>query len=145
VDAFRQPSSTPLQDHDNDAACELGNRWVKAFNRRDADGLIVLADTDIEFHPTVLSGGRNVYHGHDGLRRWLKDVATTNFQHRAQPTTIRCSAAGDVLITGKIMLGKDAVSPFSMRMRLKDGKVIEAYAFLSDEALLTSLGHLDPE
>ena len=31
-----------------------------------------------------------------------------------------------------------------MRFCLKDGKFVEAWAYLSDEALLSSLGRLDP-
>lgn len=135
----------PAQGRADDAACELGRCWVAAFNSRHADGLIALAHAEIEFHPTILSGGRNVYHGHDGLARWLEDLAALNSQHTVKAGTIRCASPGDLVIAGEILLGEEAVSPFSMRMRLQDGKVISAHAYLSDEALLASLGHLDAD
>jgi ketosteroid isomerase-like protein len=42
-----------------------------AFNRRDLDALLALADPDIEWFPRVaeLEGG-GPYRGHDGVRRW---------------------------------------------------------------------------
>jgi len=134
-----------LPDQGEDAVCELGGRWVDAFNRRDGDALIGLAHAEIEFHPTLLAGARRSYSGHAGLRRWLADVVATNLQHSVEASVVRRSAAGDLVISGTIMVGEEGVSPFSMRFRLKDGKFIEAWAYLSDEALLSSLGRLDPE
>ena len=42
-----------------------------AFNRRDLDALLALADPDIEWFPRIaeLEGGRP-YRGHDGVRHW---------------------------------------------------------------------------
>ncbi|MGP0102503.1 MAG: nuclear transport factor 2 family protein [Solirubrobacteraceae bacterium] len=136
---------TPIPDQGDDAVCELGRRWVEAFNRRDADALIGLADDEIEFHPTLLAGARRTYHGHAGLRLWLEDVAATSFEHRAEATVVRCSSSGELVISGNIVVGDEAVSPFSMRFRAKDGKFVEAWAYLSDEALLSSLGRLDAD
>ena len=42
-----------------------------AFNRRDLDALLALADPEIEWFPRIaeLEGGRP-YRGHDGVRHW---------------------------------------------------------------------------
>jgi len=46
-----------------------------AFNRRDLEALLALADPDVEAYPRIveLEGG-GPYRGHDGLRNWWKDV-----------------------------------------------------------------------
>lgn len=53
----------------------LHQRQLDAFNRRDLEAVLALADAEMEFSPAVLrlEGGR-VYRGHDGLRRWWDDL-----------------------------------------------------------------------
>lgn len=50
---------------------ELTYEANDAFNRRDLDALLALADPDIEVFPLIarLEGG-GPYRGHDGVRRW---------------------------------------------------------------------------
>jgi len=45
----------------------IGHRLIDAFNRRDAETFVALADPSIEFHSTLLVGEDNSYHAHDGL------------------------------------------------------------------------------
>jgi hypothetical protein len=54
---------------------ELVRRAVDAFNRRDLDAFVALTDDDVEVIPrSAALEGRDHYHGHDGVRRWLKDL-----------------------------------------------------------------------
>ena len=46
---------------------------VAAFNRRDLDGFLALMDPDVHFTPYVV-GIEGGYHGHDGIRRWWRDL-----------------------------------------------------------------------
>jgi ketosteroid isomerase-like protein len=48
---------------------------VAAFNSGDIDGMLAPMHPDVEFQPlrAVLEG--TVYHGHEGFRRWLLDMA----------------------------------------------------------------------
>ena len=42
-----------------------------AFNRRDLDAVLALADSEVEFFPRILElEGGGPYRGHDGIRRW---------------------------------------------------------------------------
>ena len=54
---------------------ELHYEAIDAFNRRDLDALLALADPDIEWFPRIaeLEGG-GPYRGHDGVRRWWEDL-----------------------------------------------------------------------
>ena len=53
---------------------ELHRRSVEAFNRRDVETFIALCDPQIELHSTVTVPGGAVYRGHDGVRRWHRDL-----------------------------------------------------------------------
>jgi ketosteroid isomerase-like protein len=128
-----------------DAAWAVARRWIEAFNRRDADALLAVADAEMVFHPTLLAGARRTYRGHEGLRLWLADVAATGLRHTAEATALRRLPSGEHLVSGSIFHDGEAMSPFSMRFRVRDGKLVEAWAYLSDEALLGSLGRLDPD
>jgi ketosteroid isomerase-like protein len=52
---------------------ELVQQAADAFNRRDLDAFLALADPGIEFTPytVAMEGG---YQGHDGIRRWWQDL-----------------------------------------------------------------------
>lgn len=56
---------------------EAVEAWVSAINRRDLRTLMELADPDIEYlsYLAELTGGDGAYHGHDGLRRYLAELA----------------------------------------------------------------------
>src|ERR1700716_1434644 len=51
---------------------EVHRRGDEAFNTRDVENFIALFDPNIEFH-TEFSAVGGVYHGHDGLRKFLRD------------------------------------------------------------------------
>jgi hypothetical protein len=56
------------------ANIELTRRWIDAFNARDIEAQIKYCDASIEFHSTFTAVGGGVYHGHDGMRRWHRDL-----------------------------------------------------------------------
>jgi ketosteroid isomerase-like protein len=53
---------------------DLHRRTMDAYNARDIEAWIALADPQIEFHSTFAAVGGAVYHGHDGLRRYFRDI-----------------------------------------------------------------------
>lgn len=54
---------------------ELHHRSVEAFNSRDVEAWLEFCHPDIELHSAVTVPGGAVYHGHDGVRRWHRDLA----------------------------------------------------------------------
>jgi ketosteroid isomerase-like protein len=60
-----------------DSNVELTRRYMDAFNRRDIKSMIALFDPDIEFHSAFAAVGGAVYHGHDGMRTWHRDLGET--------------------------------------------------------------------
>jgi ketosteroid isomerase-like protein len=53
---------------------ELLYRVSDAFNQRDFDALLALMDDDVEHVPRAVAIEGGSYHGHDGTRRWWKNL-----------------------------------------------------------------------
>jgi ketosteroid isomerase-like protein len=53
---------------------ELARRAIEAYNARDLDALIALYDPQLELHSTFAAVGGAVYHGHQGLRKYFRDL-----------------------------------------------------------------------
>ena len=58
----------------SDENVELLRRWIEAFNAREIDAIIARCDPSIELHSVFAAAGGAVYTGHDGLRRWQRDL-----------------------------------------------------------------------
>jgi ketosteroid isomerase-like protein len=53
---------------------ELHRRIFRAFNESDEDALVALCDPQIEVRSVYAAVGGAVYHGHDGVRQWQRDL-----------------------------------------------------------------------
>ena len=53
---------------------DLYRRGIEAFNRRDLDAFLALADPDVVGISRVLAIEGESYRGHDGTRKWWKDL-----------------------------------------------------------------------
>jgi hypothetical protein len=124
---------------------EIANRFIEAFNQRDAERLVTLCDPSIEFHPTVLIGERRVYHGHDGVRQWVAQLVESGGEHQVRVREVRVLDPNRFLVLSEVLLGGQAITPSAMLARLgPDGGITEVHAYLSDEQMLIRLG-LVPE
>jgi hypothetical protein len=54
---------------------ELSRRTVAAFNGRDVEAFVAPSDPRGEFRPLLATSIGAVYHGHQGLRQWFRDMA----------------------------------------------------------------------
>jgi ketosteroid isomerase-like protein len=55
---------------------KLVHRAFDAFNRRDLDATLALMDDDVEGVPRI-AAIEGSYHGHEGMRRWWKNLLDT--------------------------------------------------------------------
>jgi ketosteroid isomerase-like protein len=53
---------------------ELTRRGIEAYNERDLEAFIALCDPGIELHSVFAAVGGAVYDGHDGLRKYFRDL-----------------------------------------------------------------------
>jgi ketosteroid isomerase-like protein len=58
----------------SDRNVELHRRAVEAFNRRDVEAFVALADREVEFHSLMTTPGGALYNGQDGVRSWFRDL-----------------------------------------------------------------------
>jgi hypothetical protein len=126
------------------SAEELGRRFIDGFNRRDADALVALCHPRLEFIPTILVGQRAVYHGHDGLRRWVEDLRESGAAHQVRVRRVRVLAPDRFAVLTEVLLDGELLSPSAMVAGVEDGLIVHVKAYLSDEHTLVRVGVLPP-
>jgi ketosteroid isomerase-like protein len=81
---------------------DLIAQGVEAFNSGDIDGMLAPIHPDVEFQPlrAVLEG--SVYHGHEGFRRWLEDMAEDWQQFDLHVIDVSEISSNSVLVHGRV-------------------------------------------
>jgi ketosteroid isomerase-like protein len=123
-----------------DLIAPLARGFVEAFNDRDADALVALAHPRIVFRPTALVGRRRTYNGHAGLRRWVASLNATGVDLHVQIREIRPLMPRGFLVLSKLRVGDELIADSAMIACLRDGKIIEARGYLTDEWMLVHVG-----
>jgi ketosteroid isomerase-like protein len=120
---------------------ELVYRAHDAFNRRDLEAFVALADPDVEIFPlTVELEGVTSYRGHDGLRRWWKDLLAVFPDFRSEVEDVR--ALGHVTVARARLRGHGIESeaffeqPIWQVVEWRDGKALWWRAVLSESEAL---------
>ena len=117
------------------------SRWVEAFNARDLDGMLVLLDVRVAFHPLRLIGLRGSYGGHDGVREWFAQLTRLRHELRIVLSDARGVGEGQVFAAGSLSLaGGPDIGPFCALHRLDGGLIVAAYHYLSDPDMIERLG-----
>lgn len=128
---------------EGDPLHDLIKRWVAAFNARDVEALVALADPEIDCHPLQISA-RGHFKGHDGIRRWMQELGADDPGHRVRVDSVRGLGDDRVVLLGAICVEDDAVSPYSLLVLAREGRILTARSYLSDEHTLDRLGLLEP-
>ena len=123
----------PLQD--------VALRFAEALNERDTDALVALATDDVASDPLQISvSGR--YVGHDGIRRWMRELTTHDPGHRVRIERVAATAPDRAAVFGTLVMDGRPVSPYTLVVMVRDGKVAATRSYLTDEETLTTLGLL---
>ena len=126
------------------SAEELGRRFVDAANRRDVDALVALCHPELELLPTMIVSQRAVYHGHDGLRRWVADVVEAEVAYEARILRVREFGGDQFAVLAEVCLGDEVITRSALIARVRNDLIVRAKGYLSDEQTLIRVGVLPP-
>lgn len=116
---------------------EIVRRVFEAFNRRDAASILRDWQTEAEWRPSISPGGieGNVYVGHDGVRRWLDELAESWESFEA--FDLKLELVGDgVVVRGRVRVcgrasGAEIERELGQVWELEDGKARRVTGYLS--------------
>jgi ketosteroid isomerase-like protein len=124
---------------------ELVRRGHEAFNHRDLDAYLEVADPDMEFTPYERAiEGLGAYRGHEDVRRWWKEALETLPDFQVEAREIR--DLGDVVLVHGRLHGHGAGSGASFDreywgiFRCRNRRVSWWHAFQSEAEALEAAG-----
>ena len=124
---------------------ETVRRMLAAYAKGDFDEMLDCIDPECELHSAIIGGAEaNVFHGHEGFRRWYAESMASFEELRTELTEYR--DLGDrVLGFGHIFArgresGVEIDSPTGWVFTLRDGKVVRAEGYLKREDALAAAG-----
>jgi SnoaL-like domain len=99
--------------------------WLAAWNSQTAQPIIEIADPEIEVHAVTLGIEGRHYHGHDGLRQWMRDIRD-RFHARSHAEQLEPLGDDAIMILGTLIMddgyGGEDRQRFAMVVHLRDGK-----------------------
>jgi ketosteroid isomerase-like protein len=124
---------------------ELTRRWYEAWNARDAEAMIAFCDPSVEYHSTFAAVSGAVYHGHDGVRSYQRDMEDAwGSAIRAEPEAY-FDFDEHTLFTGLFHgqgrhSGAEVAMPFAAVVRWRDGKIVYIKGYADRDEALRDLG-----
>lgn len=124
---------------------ELVDEVIGAVERQDLSRLIELTDPEVEWHSFLAELGEGgVYHGHEGIRRYARDLSDAWEVLRTDvDDTLTVGAV--VLVVGKLHYrgkgsGVETESPAGYICNVRQGRVVYMRAFREPEKALKAVG-----
>jgi ketosteroid isomerase-like protein len=128
----------------SDHNIELHRRANEAFNTRDVEAYIALCDPEVELHSAVTVPGGAEYHGHDGVRRWHRDIEDAfGDEVRVEPKAY--FDLGEHTITFHVLHGRgrqsgaDVAKPAAHLCRWRDGLLVYFRGYSNQQDALRDL------
>jgi hypothetical protein len=127
---------------------ELLRRLIEAFNARDIEAFIPYCDPQVEFHSAFAAVGGAVYHGHDGLRKWDRDLQDLwGGEIRVDPEAyfdLGEHTLAFYLLHGRgRQSGADVAMPVALVVRWRDNLAVYLKGYAHKEDALGDLGVLE--
>jgi ketosteroid isomerase-like protein len=124
---------------------ELHRRFYEAFNARDVDSLVTLCGPGITVQSAFAAVSGAVYHGHDGVRRWQRDLAEAwggdiRVEIEAYFDLGEQTLAFDVLHGRGRHSGAEVALPAAAVANWRDRKCVDFKAYAHREEALRDLG-----
>lgn len=129
---------------------EIARTFTWAFNEGDIETVISCCDPSIEFHSTFAAVGGELYHGHEGMRRWHRELAEAwGGEIRSEPEAF--FDLGEYTLVFTVLHGRgqqsgaEAELPVAAVVRFRDGLIVYYRAYIHREDALTVLGVAEDE
>jgi ketosteroid isomerase-like protein len=122
---------------------ELAYRLYELVTQRDLDAVLRLTDEAVEWLP-VLASMEGGYHGHDGVRRWWRQIFGTVPDFAVEVEEIR-DVSGLTVATFRIHgHGSDSRAPIDQKLvqviEWRYGKAVRLESFRSETEALEAAG-----
>jgi ketosteroid isomerase-like protein len=124
---------------------ELARRLMEIVSRPDADELVAMSHPEVEWRSFFAVGEEGgVYRGHDGIRRYLKDIDDAMVILR--PEVEDTIAVGDIVVlVGRVHYkgresGAESEVAAGWVLEFRGGKLISFRAFREPERALAAIG-----
>jgi hypothetical protein len=99
--------------------------WLDAWNSRRAGPIIEISDPEVEVHAVTLGIEGRHYHGHEGLKQWMRDIRD-RFDAYSTAEAIDPLGDGAVLLRGTLFIkdgfGGEEQQRFAMVIHLQGDK-----------------------
>ena len=124
---------------------EIVRAAIDAVARQDVARLIELADPEVEWHSFLAQLGEGgVYHGHDGLRRYVEDLNEA-WEFLRTDVDDFLAVGTVVVVVGRLRYrgkgsGVETESAAGYVTRFRDGRLVYMRAFRDPEEALMVLG-----
>jgi ketosteroid isomerase-like protein len=132
-------------------AADVARRTHEVFNSGDFEGFVESWDPDCEYRPALeggVQGGGGVYRGHDGIRRWWRDMEEAWREWSTEIHEIRDLGHQRVLVLGVFRAqgrhtGIAFESPLAQVVETRAGKVVSSQDYFDQDAALEAVGPPD--
>ena len=126
---------------------ELYRRGIEAFNRRDLEAFLALADPDVVGISRVLAIEGGSYRGHDGTREWWKELLDVFPDFRIEVVWVRDAGNMTVSELRNSAHGEGSAAPLEDSVwqvsEWRDGRVIRWQMHESEQDALAAAGLLE--
>lgn len=128
---------------------ERHRRIYRAINGRDVDALIALCDPNIEVRSTFAAVSGASYRGHDGVRRWQRDLEEAWGSFHVEPE-VYFDLGEKTLCLGELrgrggQSGADVAMPAIGLASWREGLCLSHLGYLRKEDALAALGVSEEE
>jgi ketosteroid isomerase-like protein len=123
---------------------EAAREVMDALSRRDVSRLIELADPDVEWHSFFMLGEEGAYRGHDGTRRYMRNLQDAFEIGRAEVDD--ALGVDDIaVLVGRIHYrgkgsGVEGEAQVGWMLKFRDGKLLCFRAFREPARALETVG-----
>jgi ketosteroid isomerase-like protein len=118
-------------------AVRLAERYVAAYTDRDLDAFLAVLDEEVVSYPTPLFGHRPNF-GHAGVRAWWAAMMASSRRFDVVVREIRQLEPDRVAVLGAVHSGDSGrrLGPWTVILRVRNGRIIESRSYLTDEEVL---------